>query len=183
MPGPTCSLESAPLTRLPQLPAPASQNCRETPFDQLLPLASSQLKKKKKKKLFVPEREVGGIMCAICTYWSATPFHLLWGCSTRPLSKETHRGRCVLCLVSVCLCVCVLCVCMCSVCDMRTQDLFLSADPSPIFPSHPINSLKQLINAILLDPKGWAFQQSSFLFLCLGPFRESDWPHILQRVA
>ena len=109
---------------------------------------------KKKRKLFVPEREVGGIVCAICTYWSATPFHLLQGCSTRPFSKETHRGRCVLCWVCVCVCVC----------DMRTQDLFLSDSPSPILPSHPINSLKQLINAILLDPNAGLFSKAHSFF-------------------
>ena len=93
--------------RLKTVGKPHLTNCFLSPHPNL---------KKKKKKLFVPEREVGGIMCAICTYWSATPFHLLWGCSTRPFSKETHRGRCVLCLVSVCLCVCVLCVCVFCVC-------------------------------------------------------------------
>ena len=75
---------------------------------------------KKKRKLFVPEREVGGIVCAICTYWSATPFHLLQGCSTRPFSKETHRGRCVLCWVCVCVCVCVCVICAHRICFCQT---------------------------------------------------------------
>lgn len=114
---------SFPHQRLKTVGKPHLTNCFLSPHPNL----------KKKKKLFVPEGEVGGIMCAICTYWSATPFHLLWGCSTRPFSKETHRGRCVLCLVSECVCACAVCVYV-FVCDMRTQDLFLSDSPLPHLP-------------------------------------------------
>lgn len=125
-----CSLESAPLTRLPQLPTPASQNCRETPFGQLLPLASSQLKKKKKKSYLslkeklgescVPYAQTGQQLPSICSgVVQRAPF----------LKKLIEAGVC--CAWYLCVCVCVRCVC---VCDMRTQDLFLSDSPLPHLP-------------------------------------------------
>ena len=70
------------------------------------------------------------------------------------LKKLIEAGVC--CAGCVCVCVCV--------CDMRTQDLFLSDSPSPILPSHPINSLKQLINAILLDPNAGLFSKAHSFF-------------------
>lgn len=54
------------------------------------------------------------------------------------------------------------------VCDVRARAGFVLSDSPPtVSPSHPINSLDQLISAILLDPKAGLFSKANSPFSVL----------------
>lgn len=72
------------------------------------------------------------------------------------------------------------------VCVMCAQAGFVSDRQSPrpaVSPSHPINSLEQLIGAILLDPKAGLFSKANSSFSVLPLCRGVIGPHVLQRAA
>lgn len=172
---PRLLLESSSLTRVSRLPVPAS----ELQGNSIWPTAPSHLIPTLKTKptttktmLFVPERKVGEIMHTICTHWSALASICSRVAQSAPFLKKLIEAgvRC-----AWCLCVCVMCA----------QAGFVSDRQSPptVSPSHPINSLEQLIGVILLDPKAGLFSKANSSFSALPLFGRAIGPHILQRGA